>query len=545
MSNAEHNGALSHDFSWETIRLALQSDGEGIYEWDVTQGTIKYSSHCLELMGIKAQDNTAPNIFTEWDQVIVKEDRAHFDSMIRRYLEGYSEMPFRIETRLQNPLKSSWRWVRITGIAIRNAQLKPIRVIGAFVDITRRKTAEAQLEEERHLFRLLIDHIPDNIFFKNRESRFVVANASTAQKLKVPTPSDLIGRTDESFFDKALVSKWRQEEVNIMETGKPIIAQLTKEIWRNKQDTWCLSTKLPWRGKTGQLKGILGITSDVTMMMHTQQALKAIAAKLEEKNQALEKEMRLAREVQLALLPQQVPSIKVEHEGSVRCLEFAHKYQASGDVAGDWFEVFPITHTTVGVFICDVMGHGVRSALVAFMIRGLLEEAVRENPQPKHFLQLVNNKLTRILARSDATMFATALYLLIDLENKKITYSSAGHLAPFIMRPNAPTEELLLPKAMALGLLEHRVYEESEIFLEEGMSLLLYTDGLFEANNKIGEELGKTRIKNYLSTHIPKSASDIVTNALNCAYNFTGATEFMDDICLLSLKFHQYTAPLT
>lgn len=545
MSNAEHNGALSHDFSWETIRLALQSDGEGIYEWDVTQGTIKYSSHCLELMGIKAQDNTAPNIFTEWDQVIVKEDRAHFDSLIRRYLEGYSEMPFRIETRLQNPLKSSWRWVRITGIAIRNAQLKPIRVIGAFVDITRRKTAEAQLEEERHLFRLLIDHIPDNIFFKNRESRFVVANASTAQKLKVPTPSDLIGRTDESFFDKALVSKWRQEEIDIMETGKPAISQLTKEVWRNKQDTWCLSTKLPWRGKTGQLKGILGITSDVTMMMHAQQALKAIAAKLEEKNQALEKEMRLAREVQLALLPQQVPSIKVEHEGSVRCLEFAHKYQASGDVAGDWFEVFPITNTTVGVFICDVMGHGVRSALVAFMIRGLLEEAVRENPQPKHFLQLVNNKLTRILARSDATMFATALYLLIDLENKKITYSSAGHLAPFILRPNAPTEELPLAKAMALGLLEHRVYEESEISLEEGMSLLLYTDGLFEANNKIGEELGKTRIKNYLSTNIPKSASDIVTNALNCAYNFTGATQFKDDICLLSLKFHQYTAPLT
>lgn len=541
MDISEYSGSISAEFSWDTIRLALESDGEGIYDWDITTGKIKYSSHCLDLLGIPKNATTAPNIFTDWDCIIIEGDRSHFESSLRRYLEGHSEIPFRIETRLFNPGRTAWRWARITGIALRDASNNPLRLIGAFVDITRRKTAEAKLEEEKHLFRTLIDHIPDNIFFKNRESRFVVANASTAKKLGVPTPSDLIGRTDASFFDKELAKKWREEERHIMDAQEPVLSTLRQESRPGKNDSWCISTKLPWLDKLGHVKGILGITSDVTPLIETQNQLKATARELEKKNIALEKEMRLAREVQLALLPQQVLPITYTNQttSTEGTLRFAHKYQASGGVAGDWFEVFRIDEQKTGIFICDVMGHGVRSALVASMIRGLLEEALREDPTPSGFLSIVNAKLTRILARSDATMFATAFYMLINLEDKTIRYSSAGHPAPYLSQENQPYTNLNLPKGIALGFLETSRYKEEVIDLKPSTKLLLYTDGLIEASNRDGEEIGKSGILSILNDIQSSSASKLVESTLKLTSEFTGDKSFDDDICLLSLFYEE------
>lgn len=538
MSNSELTGSISDEFPWEVVRVALESDGEGIYDWDIVSNRISYSPHCAELLEIKDKTKPVPNIFTNWDEIIVKEDRTHFETALRRYLEGHSDAPFRVEARFLNPARTAWRWLRITGIAQRAENRQPIRLTGAFVDITRRKTAEAQLEEERHLFRLLIDHIPDNIFFKNRESRFVVANASTAKKMDVPTPSDLIGKTDANFFDKEKAAEWRKEEIRVMQSNVATPTTLRKETWKTGRESWCLATKIPWRGKDNKLKGVLGITSDVTSMIQAQNALKRVAAELELKNQAFEKEIRLAREVQLALLPDVVPSVIYESGRYTRRLDFSYKYQPSGGVAGDWYEVFPITKSTVGVFICDVMGHGVRSALVASMIRGLLEDAVRENPMPSAFLSLVNANLTKILARSEATMFATAFYMLIDLESKTATYSSAGHPSPFVCEPlKNKVGALDVPRGIALGLLEDVTYNESVVELTDGMGFLLFTDGLIEATNQEGEELGVNRVQNYLEAKMNNSAVEGVSSVLERASEFIGGESFDDDICLLSVKY--------
>lgn len=541
MSNSEQEGSVSAEFPWETVRLALQSDGEGIYDWDITNNQIQYSSHCSELLGFK-KGEVPLNVFTNWDKMVIEEDRAFFENTLRRYIEGYSEIPLRLETRIQKQNGTAWRWIRITGIAKRQSDRTPVRLVGAFVDITRRKTAEAQLEEERHLFRLLIDHIPDNIFFKNRESRFVVANASTARKMNVPTPSDLIGKTDANFFDKEKAKEWRKEEIRIMESLDPPVTHLRPETWKTGKESWCLSTKIPWRGKDGKLKGILGITSDMTSMVHAQQELKRIANELEKKNKALEKEIRLAREVQLALLPQNVAPICFDVDGECRQLTFASRYQASGEVAGDWFEVLPISESQVGIFICDVMGHGVRSALVASMIRGLLEDSVGENPMPAAFLGLVNANLTRILARSDTTMFATAFYMLVDLKNKTLSYATAGHPAP-ITRHLATQDsgKLDVPRGTVLGMIEGAKYKERTIELRDGMGFLLFTDGLVEATNSDEEEIGEEAIQTYMNQFDTCSAKDAVKYAMECVYQFTGKKTFEDDICLLSFRYTEQT----
>lgn len=541
MSNPEPSASISEEFSWETIRLALESDGEGIYDWDIESRQIKYSAYCAELLGWKDKSLALPNIFTESEKVLMEEDRPHFNTSLRRHLEGRNnDAPFRIEMKFMNQTGASWRWLRITGIIIRSETRKPVRMVGAMVDITRRKTAESMLEEERHLFRLLIDHIPDNIFFKNRESRFVLANISTAKKLGVPTPSDLIGKTDANFFDKDRASEWRKEEIAVMESDKATPTALRRETWKTGKESWCLATKIPWKGKNNELKGLLGISSDVTSMVQAQNALKRIAAELELKNQAFEKEIRLAREVQLALLPTIIPQFSYEKGGISHQVDFSSKYQPSSGVAGDWYEVFPVTDSKVAVFICDVMGHGVRSALVASMIRGMLDDAVKEFPNPADFLTVVNTNLSRILARSEATMFATAFYMLMDLDKKVASYSTAGHPAPFVCSPSGNhVDSLEVPKGIAMGLIENYPYQEKSINMEDGMGFLLFTDGLIEATNKDGEELGSQRVQHYLKTEINESAVHGVTSVLGKASSFIGDKSFDDDICLLAVKYKE------
>lgn len=121
---------------------------------------------------------------------------------MRRYLDGHSHVPMRIEIRMKKLNSKSWSWVRVNGLARRDKQRRPVMLVGVWVNITRRKTAELRAAEDRDLFHTLIEHIPDSIYFKNRESRFVLANTATANKLGVPTPADLTGRTDDYFLTK-------------------------------------------------------------------------------------------------------------------------------------------------------------------------------------------------------------------------------------------------------------------------------------------------------------------------------------------------------
>lgn len=120
-------------------------------------------------------------------------------------------MPMRIEIRMKKLNSKSWSWVRINGLARRDKQRRPVMLVGVWVNITRRKTAELRAAEDRDLFHTLIEHIPDSIYFKNRESRFVLANTATANKLGVPTPADLTGRTDDYFFDQTMSDVSRKE----------------------------------------------------------------------------------------------------------------------------------------------------------------------------------------------------------------------------------------------------------------------------------------------------------------------------------------------
>src|SRR5439155_14292181 len=121
-------------------------------------------------------------------------------------------------------------------------------------------------------------------------------------------------------------------------------------------------------------------------------------------NQQMEEELKMARELQVALLPRRFPSIPAGASPDESALSFLSLYFPTGDVSGDFFSVFPVGEKAAGVLICDGMGHGVRCALIPGIIRGLVEEHGKLAAESGVLLTRINRALTVILEPAGTTM---------------------------------------------------------------------------------------------------------------------------------------------
>lgn len=526
-------------FQWKMVRRALRAAEEGVYCWHFETDEIFYTEQCLQMMGM-SNDEWAPNIFTEPEKTIHPDDVAFFRNTLQQYLQRRSNSPLRVEFRLLNQRSRGWKWIRVNGMVERDSKRTPLRMVGVWVDITRRKMADMHAMEDRDLFRTLINCLPDSIYFKSRESRFMIANESTARKMNVPTPSDLIGCKDSHFFSPEMCAVSQQQEEEIIRTGKPVTNQIHHETWKGGKNTWSKVSKFPWYAADGSVKGIVGISSDVTELIEAQQKYRRLAAQLDEKNRLLEKEISLAREVQQALHPLSIPDrSRTTETGETRRATFHHAYLPSTGVAGDCFEVIPVGDSGVGMLICDVMGHGVRAALIASMLRGIMEQTSNLADTPALMLSSINRQLYRIFSKANITMFVSACYVYLDLDKKRLTLSGAGHPAPIVLPADGSPYLPVIPRSPALGLLETAMYRESEIKLHSGLKLMLYTDGLTEARNAEQDEMGATRVMDFLQKRQPQSIREMLDISLAGMHAFTGSAQQDDDICLLGVEFHE------
>ena len=169
------------------------------------------------------------------------------------------------------------------------------------IDISLRKAAEAQIEEERHLQRELIDHVPMQIYFKDLESKVVMANRGMAEYHGFASSSELVGKHDRDLFSETHWEKAAADERRIIETGIPMTGQLECETWREGGETFVVTSKFPWRDKSGEIKGTFGVSSDVTSLVLAQRQATELANELQHKNESYEEEVKLAREIQQAL----------------------------------------------------------------------------------------------------------------------------------------------------------------------------------------------------------------------------------------------------
>ena len=265
--------------------------------------------------------------------------------------------------------------------------------------------------------------------------------------------------------------------------------------------------------------------------------LKASQSEIAAKHREMEDDLRMAREVQVAMLPREFPACRT---GTGTALSFAHLYQPAGGVGGDFFDVLPVSDTAAGIIICDVMGHGVRSALITAMVRTTIEELRLHAADPAGLLTQLNAHLTRLLQRTGEMIFVTAAYAVIDAASRQCAYAQAGHPTPLHWNAGQ-SRGSALPGAgkiggPALGLMEDSVYEAVTIPFGLGDRLLFFTDGIIEAGNAQEEEFGVERLAAALSARRGEGLNLVLASLKAEAEKFTGGQPFGDDVCLVACE---------
>ena len=155
-------------------------------------------------------------------------------------------------------------WVLVNGTLL-EGDVEGQRVQEAtLIDITERKQAEAALIGERHLLRTLMDNLPDYIYFKDRESRFIRTNKAHARVFGLSDPAQAIGKTDFDFFANEHARQAYTDEQELVRTGQPMLGKEEKETWPDGRETWVSTTKMPLRDAEGRIIGTFGISRDVT-----------------------------------------------------------------------------------------------------------------------------------------------------------------------------------------------------------------------------------------------------------------------------------------
>lgn len=516
----------------DRLELALRASNEGIWDWMTSESEIFYSRRILEFLECTSSD--APNIFLPPHLPVHHLDRSDFVAATAQAMDPKGPETLAVDARVQTG-GNGWRWLRIRGTVVRDSAGNAVRIAGSMIDISLRKAAEAQIEEERHLLRDLIDRVPMQIYFKDLESKLVMANRGMAEYHGFAASSELVGKHDRDLFSNTHWKKAAADERRIIETGIPMTGQLERETWREGDETFVVTSKFPWRDKAGEIKGTFGVSSDVTSLVLAQRQATELANELQQKNESYEEEVKLAREIQQALATTGFPSVVSENGNR---LTFGSRYLPISGLAGDFFEVLSLGDDRYGVLICDVMGHGVRAALVVSMLRGLLVTQNVKSRDSAEFLAALNAGLSSILRRANVTMFATAFYGIIDLEEGTLEYSCAGHPGPVITGKERSLQLCTerANKGPALGLLPGAKYGSMEIDLSGIRRILLFTDGVLEAENEAGEQFLENRLLGISGKDTDKPIDGWLDGILDTVLDFSDGHHFDDDVCLLGIE---------
>jgi sigma-B regulation protein RsbU (phosphoserine phosphatase) len=409
---------------------------------------------------------------------------------------------------------------------------------GALEQRVRERTAA--LVHERHLLQSLMDHLPDHIYFKDRASRFLRVNKALARAFGKRDPKEVEGKTDFDFFTPEHAQAALDDEQEVINTGQPVVGKEEKETWHSGTSTWVSTTKVPFRDEQGQVVGSFGISRDITQRKLAEEKLAEFAHELAARNRQMEEDLAMAREVQMAFLPQHYPTFPFGTPPAESAIQFSHLYQPASSLGGDFFEIVPLSNTAAGVLICDVMGHGVRSALVMAMIRGLVDELRPYAGQPSRFLKEINQALTSHLSPATTTIFVSACYVVLDSANGQMRCAAAGHPTPLWLRCAAGKVETLLPDGTShgpvLGLLPDASYPTIERTLTVNDTILLYTDGLYEVEGVDGELYGQARLSALVEQLMQMPCDVLQSHLVAEAQRFSSTGELTDDMCLVSIR---------
>ena len=437
-------------------------------------------------------------------------------------------------------------WISENCRAVRDADGKLLYYEGTVEDVTKRRQTEQELKNSESLYHSLVETMPQNVFRKDLQGRFTFANQQYCRHYHCKL-EDILDKTDFDFFPKELAEQYTRDDQRVMQLGQTF--EITEEhhpLGQDKRITRVVKT--PLYGASGKVIGLQGIFWDVTQQHLAEERIRKANAELarsrEElraKNQIMEENLRMAREIQTAMLPQQYPTFPQEVPPEQSAFQFVHRYEPAESVSGDFFNVSALSDTEASVFICDVTGHGVRAALVTAMIRALSEELKPLARDPGMFLRKLNSDLSNILKNTGSPMLTTAFYLVADWTTGVMRFANAGHPKPLLVRRSADSVKPLVnvsgQSQPALGLFDDPAYQTTEITLTPGDFVMLFTDGLYEVLGMNEELYSQERMMMDVQGLLSKSNKALFDELLEAIRAFSVSHEFDDDVCLVGMEF--------
>jgi sigma-B regulation protein RsbU (phosphoserine phosphatase) len=215
---------------------------------------------------------------------------------------------------------------------------------------------------------------------------------------------------------------------------------------------------------------------------------------------AIEDELAIAREIQSSILPSGIPKIE--------SLRISAAYRPMTAVAGDFYEFIPIDQDHVGFLVADVSGHGVPAALVSAMIKVAMQSLLYCAQEPGEVLRGLN----RILTSQQRGKLISAGYLWVDLEAGKALYSAAGH--PPLLLWSAGNLKHIESNGLLIGVMPDTDYPVCEILFNPGDRFMLYTDGVVEPENAVGDAFGDQKLEEVIRRNERRSPSDLSDDLL-------------------------------
>lgn len=241
-------------------------------------------------------------------------------------------------------------------------------------------------------------------------------------------------------------------------------------------------------------------------------------------NKRLEHELKIAKDIQLSLLPQGVPKLKN--------FEISVIYEPINEVGGDYYDLLKKRQGLQPILIADVEGKGLPAALLAAS-----SQAIFRSLNELYFYEagkFISKANALIYDFTRGSSFITIFWMLVDDDNKSVTYVNAGHIEPLLITKNKVTA--LSKGGFLTGFVETAEYEKETVSLESGDIIVAFTDGIPEVENKAGEEFGIDAMIEFVQKNRHLSAEELTASLFKTIDDFSQKKKYRDDCTLLLLK---------
>jgi sigma-B regulation protein RsbU (phosphoserine phosphatase) len=236
----------------------------------------------------------------------------------------------------------------------------------------------------------------------------------------------------------------------------------------------------------------------------------------------MEKELLVAGEIQNTMLPQHMPELPG--------WQLSVALEPARETSGDFYDFIPLSNGRIGLIVADVADKGVGAALYMALSRTLIRVFARDYDDPAQALAAANQ---HILSDTNSDQFVTVIYIVLDPANGQLTYCNAGHPPAFILSTNGDPPQALTRTGLPLGILDDIPWQQGVGHMQLGDVLVLYTDGVTEAEDEMADFFGEKRLQAIIKKFINRSPAIIEDKILTTIYDFMGEAPQHDDITLM------------